>query len=112
MNMLGFQWYQFDYSVLEKNFFGTDSKLASLVLHQNSFLEINDDAFEGLGRLNYLYLTDSNLEDLSPDLLRGLVKLKKLNLSGNKLQTVPCESIPVSVEHLVLSWNKIDEPSF
>lgn len=108
---LGFDRCKFDYSVLEKNLFGSESKLIGLSLEENDFAKINDDAFDGLGNLEILFL-GADLENLSPHLLSQLTKLKELNLSRNKLNKIPCDAIPESIEELSLPGNKIYKPSF
>lgn len=108
---LSFGLCKFDPSALEKNLFGSDSNLKSLTLHHNNFKRINNDAFEGLHRLEALTFR-ANLEYLSPSLLLRLVKSKELDFSENQLSTVSCHAIPGIVEELDLSWNRIDKPSF
>lgn len=101
---------EFDYTVLEKKLFGPDSQLKNLIINHLN-MKINPDAFEGLRNLEHLNF-NGNLEDLPPNLLSKLIKLKSLNLGWNKLQKVPCNAIPENVEEISLFRNRIHKPSF
>lgn len=102
---------ELDTSVISKNLFGQNSKLISLILLDNDFEKIDDNAFEGLPNIEVLTLKEF-LDHLSPHLLSGMNHLKKLTLKGNRLEQVPCDSIPESIEELSLTDNKIHQPSF
>lgn len=108
---LGFIGNKFDQSVLDKGFLGPNPKLISLYFQNNDFAKIDDNAFEGLPNIEALLLS-AHLDHVPSHLLSGMSKLKHLNLSGNKLLQVPCESLPNNLEELSLPGNKIQKPSF
>lgn len=108
---LGFFENTFDQSVLDKNFLGHNPKLVSLKLQENNFAKIDDNAFEGLQNIEVMVLS-ADLDHIPLHLLSGMNKLKYLNLSGNKLVQIPCDSVPESVEELSLASNQIQSPSF
>uniref|UniRef100_A0A673IZH1 Leucine-rich repeat LGI family member 3-like n=1 Tax=Sinocyclocheilus rhinocerous TaxID=307959 RepID=A0A673IZH1_9TELE len=59
------------------------------LLNSNTFSLISDDAFAGLGHLQYLFIENNDIQALSKHTFRGLKSLTHLSLSNNNLQVLP-----------------------
>ncbi|XP_029281609.1 leucine-rich repeat-containing protein 15-like [Cottoperca gobio] len=59
-----------------------------LVLDNNLLSTLSTSSFDGLGKLQELYLRNNELEHMPPDVFRNMAKLSQLALSGNRLKTV------------------------
>lgn len=82
--------------------------LEKLNLSKNGISSISDDAFERLGNLVELDLSDNELTYL-PSSLGKLTKLKKLKLNGNRIKSLPREfENLVSLELLELAGNPLE----
>uniref|UniRef100_K7EAF5 Extracellular matrix protein 2 n=1 Tax=Ornithorhynchus anatinus TaxID=9258 RepID=K7EAF5_ORNAN len=74
---------------------------------ENEIAKIPADAFSGLPNLEWLDLSKNKLDSqgLHPDAFKNLAKLKRLNLDGNSLATIP--SLPSSLQELKLNDNDL-----
>ncbi|XP_017893333.1 protein artichoke-like [Ceratina calcarata] len=68
--------------------FRTLAGLVRLSLRRNEISSVDEDAFQGLIRLEFLDLSDNRLTDLPDSALTPLYSLQKLDLSGNQLQVL------------------------
>ncbi|CAF0793366.1 unnamed protein product [Didymodactylos carnosus] len=59
--------------------------LRTLDLRNNRLEEIDDDAFDGASALNELFLTENNIQSITPQTFNGLKNIKTLMLRANKL---------------------------
>ncbi|CAF4691397.1 unnamed protein product, partial [Rotaria socialis] len=59
--------------------------LRTLDLRNNRLEEIDDDAFDGADSLNELFLSDNNLNVITPQTFNGLKNIRTLMLRTNKL---------------------------
>ncbi|XP_039768363.1 extracellular matrix protein 2 [Ornithorhynchus anatinus] len=84
-----------------------DAGLKTLYLAENEIAKIPADAFSGLPNLEWLDLSKNKLDSqgLHPDAFKNLAKLKRLNLDGNSLATIP--SLPSSLQELKLNDNDL-----
>ncbi|EGI62624.1 Insulin-like growth factor-binding protein complex acid labile chain [Acromyrmex echinatior] len=62
--------------------------LVRLSLRKNAISTVDEGAFRGLDRLEFLDLSDNRLADLPDNALTPLYSLQKLDLSGNQLQVL------------------------
>ena len=86
------------------------SSIYMINLHTNRLVDIGTGRFLGLSTLKQLYLQGNKIKSLSSTSFVGLENLTSLNLSGNilrKLDATAFESLPSSLENLILSDNKI-----
>ncbi|KAG9267334.1 leucine-rich glioma-inactivated protein 1 [Astyanax mexicanus] len=63
--------------------------VVSLLFTANSFDSIDEDAFQGLPHLEYLFIENNKIESISPQAFRGLKSLLHLSLAYNNLETLP-----------------------
>ncbi|XP_049728908.1 extracellular matrix protein 2-like [Elephas maximus indicus] len=79
--------------------------LTALYLAENEIAKIPAHTFLGLPNLEWLDLSKNKLDarGLHPHAFKNLTKLKRLNLDGNSLSTVP--ALPTSLQELKLNDN-------
>lgn len=68
------------------------------------------DVFQGLSRLQILYLSNNYLNFLPPGIFNDLVALRMLSLSANKLTVLSPGSLPANLEILDISRNQLFSP--
>ncbi|KAM9324350.1 extracellular matrix protein 2-like [Gastrophryne carolinensis] len=87
----------------------TDLGLKTLYLAENEISKLPARAFAGLPNLEWLDLSKNKLGDsgLSFDVFKNLTKLKRLNLDGNQLTSLPL--LPSSLQELKVNDNKLKE---
>ncbi|NWR39635.1 LGI3 protein, partial [Tachuris rubrigastra] len=70
---------------------GADTSPLSLgsLLNSNKFTLIGDNAFAGLSHLQYLFIENNDIQELSKGTFRGLKSLTHLSLANNNLRTLP-----------------------
>ncbi|XP_070597476.1 extracellular matrix protein 2-like [Erythrolamprus reginae] len=85
----------------------TDSALKTLYLAENEINNIPAGVFLGLPNLEWLDLSKNNLKStgLHPEAFKNLTKLKRLNLDGNQLTSIP--ALPSSLHELKLNDNNL-----
>jgi hypothetical protein len=71
---------------IEVGAFNGLNKLTYLAISNTEISKIITGTFENLSNLEYLFLHDNNLQHLDSDVFRGLVNLKKVRLDENKLK--------------------------
>ncbi|XP_019519846.1 PREDICTED: extracellular matrix protein 2-like isoform X1 [Hipposideros armiger] len=83
----------------------TDPGLTTLYLAENEIAKIPAHTFLGLPNLEWLDLSKNKLDarGLHPHAFKNLTRLKRLNLDGNSLSTVP--ALPTSLQELKLNDN-------
>ncbi|XP_046529651.1 extracellular matrix protein 2-like [Equus quagga] len=83
----------------------TDPGLITLYLAENEIAKIPAHTFLGLPNLEWLDLSKNKLDaqGLHPHAFKNLTRLKRLNLDGNSLSTVP--ALPTSLQELKLNDN-------
>ncbi|XP_005414278.1 PREDICTED: extracellular matrix protein 2 [Chinchilla lanigera] len=83
----------------------TDPGLTTLHLPENEIATISAHTFLGLPNLEWLDLSKNKLDSrgLHPHAFKNLTRLKRLNLDGNSLSTVP--ALPASLQELKLNDN-------
>ncbi|XP_020741080.2 extracellular matrix protein 2-like [Odocoileus virginianus] len=83
----------------------SDPGLTTLYLAENEIAKIPAHTFLGLPNLEWLDLSKNKLDALGlhPDAFKNLTRLKRLNLDGNLLSTVP--TLPASLQELKLNDN-------
>ncbi|XP_051693452.1 extracellular matrix protein 2 isoform X2 [Oryctolagus cuniculus] len=86
----------------------TDPGLTTLYLAENEIAKIPAHAFRGLPNLEWLDLSKNKLDGhgLHPHAFKNLTRLKRLNLDGNLLSTVP--ALPASLLELKLNDNLLE----
>ncbi|XP_071772579.2 leucine-rich glioma-inactivated protein 1b isoform X3 [Centroberyx gerrardi] len=65
------------------------SDVVSLLFTANSLDLIDEDAFQGLPHLEYLFIENNKIASISPYAFRGLKALIHLSLAYNNLETLP-----------------------
>nr|XP_060615734.1 uncharacterized protein LOC132765469 [Anolis sagrei ordinatus] len=85
-----------------------DSALKTLYLAENEITNIPAGIFLGLPNLEWLDLSKNKLDSagLHPEVFKNLTKLKRLNLDGNQLTTVP--ALPSSLQELKMNDNNLE----
>ncbi|KAG1662162.1 Leucine-rich repeats and immunoglobulin-like domains protein 1 [Nymphon striatum] len=85
--------------------------LSSLYLEQNSIVTINEDAFEGLFKLEQLSLKKNKLKCIEEHSFRGLAKLRALNLEKNDIEVISPKALwnLTSLQSLDLTENNIKQ---
>ncbi|KAM6474034.1 uncharacterized protein PHA67_006634 [Liasis olivaceus] len=85
----------------------TDSALKTLCLAENEINNIPAGVFLGLPNLEWLDLSKNRLNStgLHPEAFKNLTKLKRLNLDGNQLTSIP--ALPSSLYELKLNDNNL-----
>ncbi|XP_042304106.1 extracellular matrix protein 2-like [Sceloporus undulatus] len=85
-----------------------DSVLKTLYLAENEITNIPGGIFLGLPNLEWLDLSKNKLDSagLHPEAFKNLTKLKRLNLDGNQLTTVP--ALPSSLQELKMNDNHLE----
>ncbi|XP_034290092.1 extracellular matrix protein 2-like [Pantherophis guttatus] len=85
----------------------TDSVLKTLYLAENEINNIPAGVFLGLPNLEWLDLSKNKLKStgLHPEVFKNLTKLKRLNLDGNQLTSIP--ALPSSLHELKLNDNNL-----
>ncbi|XP_059535820.1 extracellular matrix protein 2-like [Myotis daubentonii] len=85
----------------------TDPGLTTLYLAENEIAKIPAHTFLGLPNLEWLDLSKNKLDarGLHPGAFKNLTRLKRLNLDGNQLSTVP--ALPASLQELKLNDNHL-----
>ncbi|XP_063152699.1 extracellular matrix protein 2-like [Candoia aspera] len=85
----------------------TDSALKTLYLAENEISNIPAGVFLGLPNLEWLDLSKNKLNStgLHPEVFKDLTKLKRLNLDGNQLTSIP--ALPSSLHELKLNDNNL-----
>ncbi|ERE72451.1 toll-like receptor [Cricetulus griseus] len=68
------------------------------------------NVFNGLSRLQKLYLNNNYLNFLPPGVFSGLVSLRLLSLNANRLTTLSPDSLPANLETLDISRNQLFSP--
>ena len=91
---------------------GTFSHLTQctkLDIHNNSIQTIQEDAFSGMGRLEYLYLYYNKITFLQKSMFNGLYFLKTMHIQDNLIQTIQdgCFSDLRNLNYLYLGRNKL-----
>ncbi|XP_015116361.1 leucine-rich repeat-containing protein 24 [Diachasma alloeum] len=90
---------------------GAPEETQVLDLSSNHLVKLQAESFRNLGLVNLqkLYLSKSNISQISPQALVGLVGLVELDLSVNSIIDVPSETFPScpSLMRLILSGNPI-----
>nr|XP_015106842.1 extracellular matrix protein 2-like [Vicugna pacos] len=83
----------------------SDPSLTTLYLAENEIAKIPAHTFLGLPNLEWLDLSKNKLDarGLHPHAFKTLTRLKRLNLDGNSLSTVP--ALPTSLQELKLNDN-------
>ncbi|XDA90603.1 hypothetical protein R6Z07F_020206 [Ovis aries] len=83
----------------------SDPALTTLYLAENEIAKIPAHTFLGLPNLEWLDLSKNKLDALGlhPHAFKNLTRLKRLNLDGNLLSTVP--ALPTSLQELKLNDN-------
>ncbi|XP_061264919.1 extracellular matrix protein 2-like [Bos javanicus] len=83
----------------------SDPGLTTLYLAENEIAKIPAHTFLGLPNLEWLDLSKNKLDvfGLHPHAFKNLTRLKRLNLDGNLLSTVP--ALPASLQELKLNDN-------
>ncbi|XP_032330595.1 extracellular matrix protein 2-like [Camelus ferus] len=83
----------------------SDPGLTTLYLAENEIAKIPAHTFLGLPNLEWLDLSKNKLDarGLHPHAFKTLTRLKRLNLDGNSLSTVP--ALPASLQELKLNDN-------
>ncbi|XP_044299603.1 extracellular matrix protein 2-like [Varanus komodoensis] len=86
----------------------SDSSLKSLYLAENEIAHIPAGVFSGLPNLEWLDLSKNKLDSagLHPEAFKNLTKLKRLNLDGNQLTTIP--ALPSSLQELKMNDNNLE----
>ncbi|ETE60973.1 Extracellular matrix protein 2, partial [Ophiophagus hannah] len=84
-----------------------DSALKTLYLAENEINNIPAGVFLGLPNLEWLDLSKNKLKSTSlhPEAFKNLTKLKRLNLDGNHLTSIP--ALPSSLHELKLNDNNL-----
>ncbi|XP_039770706.1 toll-like receptor 5 [Ornithorhynchus anatinus] len=95
--------------------FSQNSSLLKLFLGENMLQLVWEtgscwDVFNGLSRLQVLYLNSNNLKFLPPGVFRGLISLQILNLNSNRLTSLSHSDLPANLEKLDLSRNQLLSP--
>ncbi|XP_058023959.1 uncharacterized protein LOC131190631 [Ahaetulla prasina] len=85
----------------------TDSVLKTLYLAENEINNIPAGIFLGLPNLEWLDLSKNKLKStgLHPEAFKNLTKLKRLNLDGNQLTSIP--ALPSSLHEFKLNDNNL-----
>ncbi|XP_032066603.1 extracellular matrix protein 2-like [Thamnophis elegans] len=85
----------------------TDPVLKTLYLAENEINNIPSGVFLGLPNLEWLDLSKNKLKStrLHPEAFKNLTKLKRLNLDGNQLTSIP--ALPSSLHELKLNDNNL-----
>ncbi|XP_043751166.1 extracellular matrix protein 2-like isoform X1 [Cervus elaphus] len=85
----------------------SDPGLTMLYLAENEIAKIPAHTFLGLPNLEWLDLSKNKLDALGlhPHAFKNLTRLKRLNLDGNSLSTVP--TLPTSLQELKLNDNHL-----
>ncbi|XP_062975025.1 uncharacterized protein LOC134393926 [Elgaria multicarinata webbii] len=85
----------------------SDSALKTLYLAENEIAHVPAGVFLGLPNLEWLDLSKNKLDSagLHPEAFKNLTKLKRLNLDGNQLTTIP--ALPNSLLELKLNDNNL-----
>ncbi|XP_060992918.1 extracellular matrix protein 2-like [Dama dama] len=85
----------------------SDPGLTTLYLAENEIAKIPAHTFLGLPNLEWLDLSKNKLDALGlhPHAFKNLTRLKRLNLDGNSLSTVP--TLPASLQELKLNDNHL-----
>nr|XP_054327054.1 extracellular matrix protein 2-like [Pongo pygmaeus] len=83
----------------------TDPGLTTRYVAENEIVKIPAHTFLGLPNLEWLDLSKNKLDPrgLHPHAFKNLMRLKRLNLDGNSLTTVP--ALPASLQELKLNDN-------
>ncbi|XP_019641121.1 PREDICTED: toll-like receptor 13 [Branchiostoma belcheri] len=97
-----------DMRAIQANAFAGLSHLQRLDLAYvaSETLTLHDKAFSGLSSLTHLNLTGNRISTLPPDVFEGLSSLTHLNLSYNNLRTSQAQ-LPETLDYLDLSYNKL-----
>jgi hypothetical protein len=77
----------------------------------NNFTKLDDEIFKNFRNLETLYLARCNISEISNDAFQGMVKLKNLDLSNNKLKNGLDESILmplINLQKIYLGGNSIE----
>ncbi|KAG5670514.1 hypothetical protein PVAND_000773 [Polypedilum vanderplanki] len=85
--------------------------LLILNLNHNKIGVIHSRAFEGLDTLEILTLYENKISNIEPEAFRGLdKKLKRLNLGGNHLTTIPQKALAIfdTLKKLEVQENRIE----
>ncbi|XP_074058557.1 extracellular matrix protein 2-like [Macrotis lagotis] len=82
-----------------------DPSLKTLFLAENEISKIPPETFNGVPNLEWLDLSKNKLDNqgLHPDAFKNLTRLKRLNLDGNFLSTIP--ELPGSLQELKVNDN-------
>ncbi|XP_054859251.1 extracellular matrix protein 2-like [Eublepharis macularius] len=86
----------------------SDSVLKTLYLAENEITYVPAGIFLGLPNLEWLDLSKNKLvsSGLHSETFKNLTKLKRLNLDGNRLTTIP--ALPSSLQELKMNDNNLD----
>lgn len=88
--------------------FSSLANLVTLRLTSNLLEEISDDIFVNCPKLEFLHLDKNCLTSIDPHIFRGNTLLKRLYLNSNKLMTIPAKIESLDrLEVLDLSFNRI-----
>lgn len=96
--------------IIGKRFLGNNSNIKVVTLFQNNFLQIDENAFEGISNIEMLTISE-NLENLKAN-ISEMHQLIYLDLSGNQLTEVPCGTLPANLNEISFPSNKIHDPNF
>ncbi|XP_077185787.1 uncharacterized protein LOC143833617 isoform X2 [Paroedura picta] len=86
----------------------SDPVLKTLYLAENEIAHVPAGVFLGLPNLEWLDLSKNRLDSsgLHAEAFQNLTKLKRLNLDGNRLKTIP--ALPSSLQELKLNDNNLE----
>ncbi|KAL5286685.1 Con family protein [Megaselia abdita] len=99
-----------EYRIFDKNFLGNNPSIKSLDINNGNIEKVEDDAFAGLGNVEYIDFADFDVLSFKPNLFKNKDNLKFLKLRGNHLEKVPKYNLP-KLEELQLHVNKIEKIS-
>lgn len=83
-----------------------DSPITTLNMGYNKLRTLQNNAFNGLNKLQHLDISSCQIQETEPHAFAGLDKLTVLSMKKNQLADVP-QNLPSTLTSLYLDWNLI-----